>query len=91
MITPTSYGGHPVTLAPPAWPLPLLRNVAVQALQAASAGLARTAARLATARAVAPDASAQQCIEFHADAGALEGALYVDGRLVAHVPGVRRL
>lgn len=30
-------------------------------------------------------------IEFHADAGAPEGALYVDGRLVGHVLGVTRL
>lgn len=30
-------------------------------------------------------------LEFHADAGAPEGALYVDGKLVGHLPGVRRL
>jgi hypothetical protein len=30
-------------------------------------------------------------IEFHAEAGAPEGALYIDGRLVGHVTGVRRL
>jgi hypothetical protein len=30
-------------------------------------------------------------LEFYAEAGAPEGALYVDGRLVAHVPGVTRL
>jgi hypothetical protein len=30
-------------------------------------------------------------LEFHADAGALEGALYVDGELVGYLPGVRRL
>lgn len=29
--------------------------------------------------------------EFHADAGAPEGALYVDGQLVGHVLGVTRL
>ncbi len=30
-------------------------------------------------------------IEFHADAGAPEGALYVNGQLVGHVLGVQRL
>jgi hypothetical protein len=30
-------------------------------------------------------------VEFHAEAGALEGALYVDGQLVALLPGVSRL
>ena len=30
-------------------------------------------------------------IEFHAEAGAPEGALYVNGRLVGTLPGVTRL
>jgi hypothetical protein len=30
-------------------------------------------------------------LEFHAEAGAPEGALYVDGRFVGHIVGVRRL
>ena len=30
-------------------------------------------------------------IEFHAEAGAPEGALYVDGRLIGYLPGVARL
>ena len=30
-------------------------------------------------------------IEYHAEAGAPEGALYVNGRLVGHVLGVQRL
>jgi hypothetical protein len=30
-------------------------------------------------------------LEFHAEAGAPEGALYVDGKLVGWLPGVRRL
>lgn len=30
-------------------------------------------------------------LEFHAEAGAPEGALYVDGRFVARLPGVTRL
>jgi hypothetical protein len=31
------------------------------------------------------------CIEFHADAGAPEGALYVNGRFVGWIEGVTRL
>lgn len=30
-------------------------------------------------------------VEFHAESGAPEGALYVDGQLVGHVLGVNRL
>jgi hypothetical protein len=32
-----------------------------------------------------------QLLEFHAEAGAPEGALYADGELVALLPGVNRL
>ena len=35
--------------------------------------------------------SALPVIEFYAEAGAPEGALYADGQLVAHLPGVLRL
>ncbi|MBA4178028.1 MAG: hypothetical protein C0505_15940 [Leptothrix sp. (in: Bacteria)] len=34
---------------------------------------------------------AEPVIEFHGDASAPEGALYVDGKLVGHVLGVNRL
>ncbi len=30
-------------------------------------------------------------LEFHAEAGAPEGALYVDGQLVGYLPGITRL
>jgi hypothetical protein len=41
---------------------------------------------------MAPPVEAQvPHVEFHAEAGALEGALYVDGQLVAWLPGVSRL
>jgi hypothetical protein len=36
-------------------------------------------------------AAADPVLEFYAEAGAPEGALYVDGRLVARLPGVQRL
>lgn len=35
--------------------------------------------------------AAEPVLEFYAEAGAPEGALYVDGRLVGHLPGVTRL
>jgi hypothetical protein len=47
---------------------------------------------LAKRLAVAPRATpGDRVIEYHADAGAPEGALYVDGQLVGHVMGVTRL
>jgi hypothetical protein len=69
-------GGHRARL----WATALLR--------AGSRLLDGAAARLAVAPRAAP---ADRLIEFHADAGAPEGALYVDGQLVGHVLGVTRL
>jgi hypothetical protein len=90
MTSQYSFSRAPLPLVEPVF-RPVLRRLAVRALERASAGLARTAARLETAAPTAPDQTAQPCVEFHADSGALEGALYVDGRLVATLPGVKRL
>ncbi len=60
-------------------------------LMVASAALARFAALVAPSRAAVDEGSIDPRFEFHADAGAREGALYVDGELVGHLPGVRRL
>jgi len=57
-------------------------------LHAASRGLARLSARLVEAPAVP---TSDPLIEFHAEAGAPEGALFVDGKLVGWLPGVQRL
>ena len=66
-----------------------LRQLAASGLHSASAALARLASQLA---APAPRAAAASPhLEFHAEAGAPEGALYLDGRLVGWVPGVTRL
>ena len=67
-----------------------LRHVAAVALRGASVGLERIARRLAVPAVPRLDARPPQ-VEFHAEAGALEGALYVDGQLVALLPGVSRL
>lgn len=65
-----------------------VRTLACGVLRAASRALDTLATRLSPA----PDAPARDpVLEFHADAGAPEGALYVDGRLVGHVIGVSRL
>jgi hypothetical protein len=67
-----------------------LRLVVAAALYGASAGLERIARRLVPAAARHAEAALPQ-LEFHAEAGALEGALYVDGQFVGLLPGVSRL
>ena len=57
-------------------------------LRAAGRALEALATRLALAGEAAP---ADTTLEFHAEAGAPEGALYVNGQLVGHLPGVTRL
>ena len=65
------------------------QRLAASGLRVASTALARLARRIA----VPPPRrvpTAQQ-LEFHAEAGAPEGALYLDGKLIGWLPGVRRL
>jgi hypothetical protein len=64
------------------------RRLAAALLQRVSALLARLALGLASERAVTRQ---EPRFEFHAEAGAPEGALYVDGRLVGWLSGVSRL
>lgn len=68
------------------------------ALRAASAALARLARRVESrafaeqrdaARRAAAARPALPRVEFHAEAGAPEGALFVDGHLVGHLPVAR--
>jgi hypothetical protein len=65
------------------------RRIAAQALRSASSSLARLAWRLATPAALPP--AHRPRLEFYAEAGAPEGARYLDGRLVGWIEGVRRL
>jgi hypothetical protein len=58
------------------------------ALHAASYALGRLALWLLPEHA---EAATDPLLEFHAEAGAPEGALYVDGQLVGTLPGVTRL
>lgn len=64
------------------------RELASAFLRTASRALDALAARLALVPGPTPG---ERVLEFHADAGAPEGALYVDGQLVGHVLGVNRL
>ena len=86
---------RPLTLSPThralSPTLPLYRRAAAAALHSASRVLKRLARQLAAAP-VPPQASAlMPMLEFHAEAGAPEGALYVEGQLVGHLVGVSRL
>ncbi len=70
-------------VAPEAW-----RRGLAGSLRRGSAALLQLAERLArvqTRRRRVPE------LEFYAEAGAPEGALYVDGQLVGMLPGVTRL
>jgi len=90
MMKPMSMmsAAHPALL--PA--RPALRHGAAAALGAVSQLLQALAQRLAQAPAASPGSGGlAPALEYHADAGAPEGALYVDGQLVGHLAGVSRL
>lgn len=65
------------------------RRIAAIGLRSASAVLTRLSHRLASPGHRGSHPLAQ--LEFHAEAGAPEGALYLEGRLVGWVKGVTRL
>jgi hypothetical protein len=65
------------------------RELVAALLRVASRGLDAFAERLALVE--ARPAPSEPLLEYHAEAGAPEGALYVNGDLVGHVIGVTRL
>lgn len=65
------------------------RRAAAGALRSASAVLARLARRVAAP--AAPKRGVDPRLEFYAEAGAPEGALYLDGQWVGRIEGVPRL
>lgn len=73
---PTAPGRYPV------------RHAVAFALRAASALLDRWAQQVARP---APERDWPPELEFYAQAGAPEGALYVDGQFVGYIRGVQRL
>ena len=86
-LKPLSW--HPALSPRPAWTHPA-RRLAAASLRSASALLARLARRLSVP-AAAPVQRLPSRLEFYAEAGAPEGALYLDGQLVGWVAGVKRL
>ena len=67
------------------------RPMAARALGAASMLLGRLAAELSAAAAPRFRHPLPPVLEFYADAGAPEGALYLNGELVGYLSGVTRL
>ena len=66
-----------------------MRHFAATGLRGAAKFLGRMARRLGKRDRVA--SRVNPVFEFYAQAGAPEGALYVDGKLVGHLAGVSRL
>lgn len=85
-MTRTTLTHWPELATTPRWQRSRQHALA-ELLLAASAALAQMAARLGWR----PGRRQPQVLEFYAEAGAPEGALYVDGDLVGYLPGVTRL
>ena len=86
-LKPVSW--HPAVTPRPPWTHPA-RRLAAAGLRSASSLLARLARRLSVP-VPTPVQRLPTRLEFYAEAGAPEGALYLDGQLVGWVPGVKRL
>ncbi|OYV02120.1 MAG: hypothetical protein CFE45_01800 [Burkholderiales bacterium PBB5] len=80
---PRQYGPFAAPLHPP------VTEALAGLLRLASRGLARLARRLHPGAHRHPQVL--PALEFYAEAGAPEGALYLDGELVGRLPGVQRL
>ena len=76
-------------VGPPGALVDVLRRVLANSLRSGSALLARLARKVS--RPARKTRATEPQIEFYAESGAPEGALYLDGRLVGWVAGVRRL
>ena len=68
-----------------------LRHAAALGLRATSSVLTRLARELVAPLPSRRDNAAPPVMEFYADASAPEGALYLDGKLVGWLAGVKRL
>jgi len=67
------------------------RRLLASLLRSASHALARMARQVSAEQRRRSPYISGSVIEFYAEAGAPEGALYVDGQLVGHLSGVTRL
>ena len=83
----TLYGFDGPLAAPAQSPL---RQLAASQLRQASRLLARLARQIALRRSQTRARRPPE-LEFYAEAGAPEGALYLDGELVGYLPGITRL
>lgn len=70
---------------------PSLRHLLAALLRSASVRLAQLSRRIAAAERARQRSPAEMVLEFYAEAGAPEGALYLDGQLIGYLPGVTRL
>lgn len=70
---------------------PSVRRLLVGILRAVSHSLAQLSRTLSAAERARDHTRGEMVYEFYAEAGAPEGALYVNGELVGYVPGVTRL
>jgi hypothetical protein len=70
---------------------PSIRRLLIGILRAASHSLAQLSRSLSATARTSRRPPGEMVYEFYAEAGAPEGALYVDGKLVGYVPGVTRL
>ena len=70
---------------------PSVRRFVAAALRSASVVLARLSRSLAAAERARRNTPQERVLEFYAEAGAPEGALYLDGKLIGYLPGVKRL
>ena len=66
-----------------------LRHTVAAVLRGASLMLSRLARRVAASKKVNPPGISH--LEFYAEAGAPEGAIFADGLLVGYVTGLKRL
>lgn len=70
---------------------PSVRRLLAGILRAVSHSLAQLSRALSATERARTRAPSEMVYEFYAEAGAPEGALYVDGKLVGYVQGVTRL
>ena len=70
---------------------PSVRRLLASILRAASHSLAQLSRSLSATARASERHRGDMVYEFYAEAGAPEGALYVNGELVGYVPGVTRL
>ncbi len=70
---------------------PSIRRILAGILRAASHRLAQLSRSLSAIERERKRTQGEAIYEFYAEAGAPEGALYIDGKLVGYVQGVTRL